>query len=62
MDTESESISLVKLFKLYIRNTPEKQLVAEKSVFIGNLTTAVKKGVGVSSSKIHVNTKVIYQS
>lgn len=52
-------MSLVRLYKLYIKNTQPKVLVVEKTIFVCNLTHAVRQACEIISPKVHINTKIL---
>jgi len=54
-----EDITIVKLFKRYIRNTEEKAPVVERIAVLCKLTNAVKTAGNFPTHKIYVTTKAL---
>lgn len=51
--------NLIKIYKKYIKNTKPKAIVVEASIFLCNLTYAVKQALGIVTVKVHIHTKTI---
>lgn len=54
-----EDMSVKKLFKTYVKGTPEKAHVVEKTVFVCNLTKAVQRAGKFKNRRVHITTKVL---
>lgn len=54
-----EDLSLVKLFKKYIRNTEEKAPVLERTIVVAKLTNAVKTAISFPTHKVYVTTRIL---
>lgn len=51
--------TLIGIFKKYIKDTPEKSLVKELTVFVCNLTNVVKEAGSFPTNKIYITTKAL---
>ena len=54
-----EELSLVKIYKKYIKGTSPEQEVLISSIFLVNLTNVVKRICGLQTAKVYISTKVI---
>lgn len=54
-----ETLSLVKFFKKYVRNTDEKSPVVERTIMVCVLTKAVLTACSFSTQKMHITTKIL---
>ena len=52
-------ISVIRLYRLHIKNTEEKQPVADRTTLLCTVTNVVKKVCLFKTSKIYVNTKAL---
>jgi hypothetical protein len=56
---ETEEISIIKLYKKYIKDTPAKTAVKNITVLLCNLTKAVELGGKFHTRKIYLKTRVL---
>jgi hypothetical protein len=54
-----DPVSLTKLFKKYIKNTEEKSVVVEITIFLCKLTNAVKTAGNFPSYGVYITTKTL---
>lgn len=59
MNSGTEHISLQKLHKKFIKNTGRSDFVTEVTMFLCNLTHAVKTGVSLDHRKVYLKTSVL---
>lgn len=54
-----ENMSIVRLFRKYVKNTEKEAIVTDSQILIGSLTNAVVKAGSFKSSKVYINTRVL---
>lgn len=54
-----ERLSLVKLYKKFIKGTSEKSPVLEVCVHLCTLTNAVRNAIGFKCQKVYITTKIV---
>lgn len=52
-------LTLIKLFKTYVKSTPEKSVVVNLTIHLCNITNAVKKAGEFKTHRIYITTKAI---